>query len=214
MPNPQNKIPNPQFPPHHLKKAQIFPPFSSIALPVDSFVKFREFEDNRKDEICIRTVNVEECSAEEALQHMPNRVVVVDDVNNKNLFHIVLGPGEASDVVHFNQTDIRPKIGDFLRINYCYKKNKEGKKKIKILDIHTSEVGCEGLKDSVVGRLEVKYHNDYFDHEDEPDFAFVKDFYVHLSILRKYNITDDCDVVAYIVLGGDNKWKVYDLEIH
>lgn len=193
---------------------QTFSKYKGNALPIDSFVKFREFENNNKDEVHICTANVEACSAEEALQHMPNRVVVVDDVNNeKNLFHVVLGPGKVSDVVRFDQTDIRPAIGDFLHITYCIKKNKEGKKRIKFLDIQTSEIGCNGVRGTVTGRLKVKYHDEYSNYNEEPDFAFIEDFYVHRNILRKYNITTDCDVVAKIILGGDNKWKVYDLEI-
>ena len=80
---------------------------------------------------------VEPCNSDEALQFMPNRIVVVDDVNtSKKLFHIVLGPGKVSDVVRFDQTGIRPNIGDFLRISYCIKKNKEGKKDIFIEGLH------------------------------------------------------------------------------
>lgn len=185
--------------------------YTGTPSPVDTFVKFREYEKKQKDETYICITNVEPCPSDEALCRMPNRVVVVDDVNErKKLFHVVLGMGKISDIVHFDQTDIRPAIGDFLRITYCVKKNKDGKKRIKFLNIQTSDVGCEGVKGTVAGRLEVKYHSDYFN--EEPDFAFVKDIYVHHSILKKYNITDDCDVIAKVVLGGDNKWKVYDLE--
>lgn len=192
---------------------QTFYKYVENVFVIDSFVKFREYEDNRKDETRICTANVEVCTTEEALQHMPNRVVVVDDVNeDKKLFHVVLGPGKISDVVRFEQTDIRPAIGDFLRITYCVKKNKEGKKKIKFLDIQTSDIGCNGVKGTVAGRLEVKYHDEYCDYNEEPNFAFIKDIYVHRNILKKYNITSDCDVIAKIVLGGDDKWKVYDLE--
>ena len=59
----------------------------------------------------------------------------------------------------------------------------------------------------------MKYHGGYGDYDEEPDFAFIKDFYVRRSLLKKYNITHDCDVTAKVVLGGDDKWKVYDLEL-
>ena len=66
---------------------------------------------------------VEPCTSDEALQFMPNRIVVVDDVNSsKKIFHVVLGHGKVSDVVRFDQTEIRPNIGDYLRISYCIKK--------------------------------------------------------------------------------------------
>lgn len=194
---------------------QTFSEYKDKPLPINSFVKFREYEDKRKDETRSCITNVEPCSPDEALQYMPNRVVVVDDVNHtKKLFHVVLGPGEISDIIRFDQTEIRPSIGDFLRIVYCIKKNKEGKKKIKFLDIQTSDTGCNGVKDTVTGRLKLKYRDGNFDSDDEPDFAFIEDFYVHRRLLKKYNITNDCDVVAKLVLGGDNKWKVYDLELN
>ncbi len=59
----------------------------------------------------------------------------------------------------------------------------------------------------------MKYKNEIFGFEEKPDFAFIDKIYVHRSILRKYNITEDCDVIAKVVLSGDNKWKVYDLDI-
>lgn len=100
-----------------------------------------------------------------------------------------------------------------MHIIYCIKKNKEGKKRIKFLDIQTSEIGCKDVKGTVSGRLELKYRDEYSHSDVKPDFAFIKDFYVHRKLLEKYNITNNCDVIAKIVLGGDDKWKVYDLEI-
>lgn len=193
---------------------QTFTEYKDKPLSINSFVKFREYEDKRKDEIRTCVANIKTCPPEEALQYMPNRVVVVDDVNyEKKLFHVVLGPGKISDVVRFDQTEIRPVIGDFLHIVYCVKKNKDGKKRIKFLDIQTSETGCKDVKGTVTGRLELKYRDEHYHSDDKPDFAFIKDFYVHHKLLEKYNITNDCDIVAKVVLGGDNKWKVYDLKI-
>lgn len=186
------------------------------------FVKFREYEEQRKNETKASITQVSLCSREEALPNMRHRIVVVDDVNvKKQLFHVVLGKGKISDIIRFNQTEIRPNIGDFLNIAYCVKQEKDGKKRIKVLDVQTSDQGCEGVKGTVTGRLSVKFKDvdRTFDWETgetgetrDPAFAFVKDFYVHRDILRKYHITSDCDVIAKVVLGGDDKWKVYDLE--
>ncbi len=193
---------------------QTFSQYKGEPLPTDSFVKFREYANKHTDEIRTYITDVLPCSSDEALQYMPTRVVAVDDVNyDKKLFHVVLGPGKVSDIVYFDQTDIRPSIGDFLRIVYCIKKNKEGKKRIKFLDIQPSDIECNGVTDTVEGRLEVKYRDGYYCPDENPDFAFIKDFYVHRKLLKKYNITEDCDVVAKIILGGDDKWKVYDLAL-
>lgn len=194
---------------------QTFYKYKGQPLSANSFVKFREYEDKRKDETRVCVVGVESCSSDEALPNMHSRVVVVDDVNEtKKLFHVVLGPKLISDIVRYDQTRIRPSIGDFLRIIYLIKKNKEGKKRIKFLDIQKTNEECPNVKGNITGRLELKYRDDWFEdgEEQEPDFAFVKDIYVHRNLLKKYKITSDCNVVAKVVLGGDNKWKVFDLE--
>lgn len=49
--------------------------------------------------------------------------------------------------------------------------------------------------------------------EDVPDYGFIDGHYVHRRLLEKYDITEDCKVIAEIVLGGDNKWRVYDLKV-
>lgn len=201
---------------------QSFCKYNGKHIPVNSFVRFREYMDNRDGDNKTCIANLEACPRTEALCKMPTRVVVVDDVNNtKNLFHVILGPGKIGDIVRFDQTEIRPLVGDFLRITYCITKNKDGKKRIKFLDIQTTEEECEGVRNTITGRLELKYRERYAEcYDDEElndceygaDFAFIKDFYVHRSLLQKYNINEDCDVIAKIVLAGGNKWKVYDLE--
>lgn len=44
----------------------------------------------------------------------------------------------------------------------------------------------------------------------EPDFAFVEDCYVHNDLLKKHQISEDCEVVATAIFTGD-KWKVIEL---
>lgn len=189
---------------------KVFCPVGKHNYDIGEFVSFRQYEKEKKDEKVTCAADVKPCSKDEALPNMPTRIVVVDDVNDsKKLFHVVLGLNKVSDIVKYSETNIRPQIGDFLRIIYYIKTSKEGKKRIKFLDVKTSDVGCSGVKGTVTGRLSLKYRDDH----SAPDFAFLKDFYVHRNLLRKYNITTDCELTAKVVLGGDNKWKVYDLEL-
>ena len=193
---------------------QVFSSVGNHDYNVGDFVCFRQYEKEQKNEKVTCVADVKPCPKEEALPNMPTRVVVVDDVNDsKKLFHVVLGPNKVNDIVKYSETNIRPQIGDFLRIIYYIKKSRDGKKRIKFLDIQISDVGCSGVKGTVSGRLSLKFRDDCDDDYDTPDFAFIKDFYVHRKLLRKYNITTDCEVTAKVVLGGDNKWKVYDLEL-
>lgn len=185
-----------------------------------TFVKFREYEEKRNAEVKESIVNLVPCTREEAILNMPSRVVVVDDVNEqKQLFHIVFGKNLVSDIIRFEQTSIRPCIGDFLRITYCVKKNKEGKKQLKIFDIQPSDEECKGVTNSTEGRLKVGYKGNNVTRDEfgnvgsEPDYAFINDFYVHKNVLKACNIREDCNAIAKLVLGGDNKWKAYDIKI-
>lgn len=186
----------------------------------DTFVKFREFTTYRKDRQEIGITEVYNCPPEEALTNMPSQIAVVDDVNEaKQLFHVILEMGKISDIVKFEQTRLRPTVGDLVRIIFCIKQNKDGKKHIKFLDIQPTEEENSSLRKTINGRLIVKYkhNNSFFYDEDgmdcEPDFAFINNIYVHKSILRKHHIKKDCNVTAQLVLSGDNTWKVYDLKI-
>ena len=120
----------------------VFSEYKWKPLPVNSFVKFRVYEDRRKGETRICVKKLETCATGEALPQMPHCAAVVDGVNGaKSLFHVVLGRGIASDIVRFDQTDIRPAVGDVLHVSYCIKRNKEGKERVKFLDIQSSDEG-------------------------------------------------------------------------
>ncbi len=199
---------------------QTFAETKDSRMAIDSFVRFREYRKTRNSETKTMAAQVEPCDRAEALQHMRSRIVVVDDVNpSKRLFHVVLGEGQVSDIVRYSQTELRPSIGQFLKITYCIKTNKEGKKRIKFLDIRETDEVCPNVTKQISGWLDLKCRDrDWtFDEDDSnpypPDFAFINDYYVHKSVLRKHNITKNCYVVASLVLSGDNKWRVYDLEV-
>lgn len=177
---------------------------------VGSFVKFREYMWKRDSKDITSIANVELCNKEEALQNMRTRVVVVDDVNDrKELFHIILGMGLIGGIVRYNQTSIRPRIGDLLRLVYCVKENKEGNKTIVPLDIQETDETNESLVRQASGLLKMKYKRD--NYSSEPDFAFIDDLYVHGNILRELGISEDCTVAAKAVLSNEGKWKVYEL---
>lgn len=102
----------------------------------DTFVRFREYEEKRKSGTRVGIADIKPCSSQEALLHMPSRVAAVDHINyEKRLFHVVLGQSSIGDIVRFDQTEIRPSVGDFLRVSYCLKTSKDGRKRIKFLTI-------------------------------------------------------------------------------
>lgn len=133
--------------------------------------------------------------------------MAVDDINKqKELFHYTFGQGKISGIVSFNDTNLRPEIGQCLKIFYCVTKNKKGEKRPIVLNIEeTTEINSNAIK-TIQGHLELKYKNDFCN--GSPDFAFIGNYYVHHSILCKYNITKDCYVTADVIYAGQGKWKV------
>ncbi len=181
------------------------------------FIAFKQYSKTVKDEKKIFLVQLEKSERHQVIGNFKNRVVVVDDVNeSKRLFHYVLGKKLLTGIAFFDDTDVRPVVGEFLKTYYCVKKDKDGKKKLITLFIErTDEQNTELLK-TVSGRLELKYKNDYWEEgiAREADFAFIGDFYVSKNMLQQYNITDACFVSAQAVYTGDgDKWKVFKIEI-
>lgn len=198
----------------------LFEHFNKQSVDKKDYVKFRQYKKKVKDEIKTCICGVQRCSLEEAVQNFKSRIVAVDDINeNKKLFHFVLGPGLIDGIIHYDQTDLRPSVGDCIKIYYFVKviedKKRPGSKKkiIEVLKSESTDIVDGNLIKEISGTLELKYKDDYFDedYKPTPDFAFVGDYYVHKSILKKYNITSDCYVRAKIVYSGGGKWKVFQI---
>ena len=176
------------------------------------YVEFRQYFKTIKEEKCYFAADVKNCDREIAIENFKNKIVVVDDINeSKKLFHYVLGRNLLTGIAFFEDTAIRPAIGEFLKVYYCVKKEKDGKKKLVTLSVEKTDEQNKELIRTVSGRLELKYKKGY--DIREPDFAFIDDFYVSKKILQQYQITADCHVTAQAVYTGDNdKWKVYKIE--
>jgi hypothetical protein len=159
--------------------------------------------------------NIEKCEESEGLQHFKCGIAAVDDVNKeRKLFHFVLGPGMLSGLVKFDQTDLRPTIGDFIKIFYFQRTIPDKcKKVIEVIKVESTDEVNNNLVREIQGLLEIKFHNqsDY----SKPDFAFIKtdsiDYYVHKSILEKYQIHYDCYVKAKVIYADKGEWKVFKI---
>lgn len=195
----------------------VFEHYDQQELKTGDFVTLRQYKKRVKEETKTIFCDIQKCSQEDALAQFKSRIVAVDDVNDaKQLFHFVLGPKLISGLLHYDQTELRPSVGDCIKIYYFVRKiddkNKPGHQK-KVVEVvkseSTDEVNRDIIKD-ISGYLELKYRGGY--DYGEPDFAFVGDYYVHKSILRKYSINADCHVKGRAIYTGDGKWKVFELE--
>ena len=157
----------------------------------------------------------------------------------KELFHFVIS-SKLQGIVKYTDTKLRPKEGDFIKLSFATKTDKDKKIRVKILNIELTEEVNPNLRKDITGLLEVKYKNgnydDFdFDEDDEledsafdengklilsskqiPDFAFVGDYYVPKYLLERHDITDDCRVNARVIYGEDKmkkpRWKVINIE--
>lgn len=144
---------------------------------------------------------------------------------SSKVIHYSLGPGHLSGIIRYDQTDIRPNVGDSLRISYYVREKKDAdrplakKKIIEVLKVEsTTEINTNAVRE-FTGTLEVKYYDrDRYwdcdpDSESLPDFAFVGDYFVHKSLLEAKRITGDCRVKGKAVYAGDKKWKTFSLDV-
>lgn len=113
----------------------VFYSYKETSLTKETFVKFREYKKKLKDDIVTCLTNLTSCGREEALPHMLNEDVLVDNVNEaKNLFHII-GRNGHNEVVKYDQTNLRPNVGDLLNVTYCNWVGKDKRTRMKIFEI-------------------------------------------------------------------------------
>ena len=183
---------------------ELFQKYDKEILKKGDYVSFRQYSKKIKDEKRFIPIQISKCDKQTAIRNFKNRIVVVDDVNNsKKLFHFVLGKGLLSGIAFFNDTEIRPEVGEFLKVYYSVKKDKTGKKKLIPVSFEKTEETDNVLQKTISGELEIK----------DGGFAFIEDFYVSKKTLEQFYIFNDCFVSAKAVYTGEgDKWKVYEID--
>lgn len=183
------------------------------------YLVFRQYKKKNKDGDKVVFCGIRKCDEFEALEHFKSRIVGVDEVNeSKQLFHFVLGPKLISGLLHYNETELRPVVGDCIKI-YYFVREKDDKKnpghQKKVIEVikseATKEINTDAIK-TISGTLELHYKDSY--GNSDPDFAFIGDYYVHKNILRKYGIVSGCQVSAKAIYAGNNRWKVYEISMN
>lgn len=182
---------------------EVFQRYDKEIFKKGDYISFRQYTKTIRDEKRIFPIQITKCDKVIAIQNFKSRIVVVDDVNeSKKLFHFVLGKGLITGITFFSDTEIRPKVGDFLKVYYSVKKDKKGKKKLVPMLIETTDETDKTLQKTVIGQLEIK----------DGGFAFIEDCYVSKKTLDQFNINFDCFVSAQAVYTGEgDKWKVYEI---
>ena len=172
---------------------------------VRDFVKLHFIEKAKKlssKEVFREIICIEKVDADEAIEKFPFKRAVVDGVNNvKQLFHCVFGTNKDI-IIKFDDTALRPKIGDYVLIRYAFQKGPD-KTFRKMLDISMSEEGKVQLRKTVTGEIRIN------SNRKGRDFGFVDDYYVDETFL--FDVRDGDEVKIDVVYDGA-KWRTYKLE--
>ena len=138
----------------------------------------------------------------EGIVKFPFETAVVNSINEgKELFHCVFGRN-SDIVIKFNQTKLRPQIGDYVKVRYIKKESKEGRSFRKMLAIEPTATCDKVLKKTVSGPIRLNYNS------KGQLFGFVDDYYVPTHLVEGINEEDH--VCVDVVFNGE-KWQAYKL---
>lgn len=138
----------------------------------------------------------------EGIEKYPFKTAVVDSINeDKELFHCVFGRN-SDIIIKFDQTTLRPQIGDYVNVRYIKKESKEGRSFRKMLAIEPTDTCDKVLKKTVSGTIRLNYNS------KGQLFGFVDDYYVPTHLVEGINEEDP--VCVDVVFNGE-KWQAYKL---
>ena len=138
----------------------------------------------------------------EGIVKFPFETAVVNSINEgKELFHCVFGRN-SDIIIKFNQTTLRPQIGDYVNVRYIKKESKEGRFFRKMLAIEPTDSCDKVLKKTVSGSIRLNCNS------KGQLFGFVDDYYVPTHLVEGINEEDH--VCVDVVFNGE-KWQAYKL---
>ena len=139
----------------------------------------------------------------DAIVRFHAKTAIVDNVNDvKKLFHCVFG--KYSDIIiKYDQTSIRPKVGEYVSIRYILKTSKDGSKFKKMLTIEKTYNPEKKLSKTINGCIRLNTNS------KGQLFGFVDDYYVPEYLIK--GIEDDDFVTIEVIFDGD-KWRAYSLQ--
>ncbi|MGJ1264502.1 DUF7017 domain-containing protein [Sphingobacterium spiritivorum] len=184
-------------------------------LQIGDFITAKSYIKKVKDENRTELKDIQKIDKDSVISKYQTQIAIVDGVNEqKQLFHFVLNP-KLQGVIKYSETRLRPNEGDFIKLSFATKTDKDKKLRVKVLNIEQTEETNTNLRKDITGLLEVKY-KDYNYDENIPDFAFIGDYYVPKYLLERHDIITDCKVNARAIYGEDKmkrpRWKVIGIE--
>lgn len=194
---------------------EVFFPQIKPELQIGDFVTAKSYIKKVKDKNRTELRQIHKIDKGSVISKFQTQIAIVDGINEqKQLFHFVLN-SKLQGIIRYSETRLRPNEGDFIKLSFATKTDKDKKLRVKVLNIEPTEETNTNLRKDITGLLEVKY-KDYNYDENMPDFAFIGDYYVPKYLLERHNIITDCRVNARAIYGEDKmklpKWKVIKLQ--
>lgn len=187
---------------------EVFFPQTKSELQIGDFLIAKTYTKKVKDEKRMELRQIQKIDKHSVISKFQSQIAMVDGVNEqKQLFHFIIS-SKLQGIIKYTETNLRPNEGDFIKLSFTTKTDKDKKFRLKILGIETTDDVNPNLRKDITGLIKLKYKN--FD-DGSPDFAFVGDYYVPKYLLEKHNIVVDCPVKAKAIFAGD-KWKVIEIE--
>lgn len=189
---------------------EVFFPQIKSELQIGDFVTAKIYTKKFKDDNRTELRQIQKIDKGSVISKFQTQIAIVDGVNEqKQLFHFIIS-SKLQGIVKYTETNLRPNEGDFVKLSFATKTDKDKKLRVKILSIDPTEEVNPNLRKDIKGLMEVKYKNNNY-NEDTPDFAFLGDYYVPKYLLEKNEITYDCIIKAQVIFAGD-KWKVIKVQ--
>ena len=145
-------------------------------LQIGDFLTAKSYIKKIKDESRTELRNIQKIDKGSVISKFQTQIAIVDGVNEqKQLFHFVIS-SKLQGIVKYTDTKLRPKEGDFIKLSFATKTDKDKKLRLKILSIELTEEVNPNLRKDIAGLLEVKYKNSD-DFEDEDDYEICSGYY-------------------------------------
>ncbi|EAL0271880.1 tetratricopeptide repeat protein [Campylobacter lari] len=188
---------------------------------INDVYKVKLYFSQVKNKYMVLQINKSSKTFDDMIKDLPEEIAIIDSINEKKeLFHYVINANK-NGIIHFNQTNIKPKIGNFIKIRYFLNKNNNSK--IEILKVEYASESKDYLRQNICGEVKLKYKfkNITYDYNEaikineinihNPDFAFIENYYISKKLLKEYNITSNIQIKAKALFNG-SKWNVFDIE--
>ena len=179
-------------------------------LKAGDFVMLQTYvQKDKNEDLVLKAAHVRPCDKAKALTHFWRETVAVDDVNEKKgVFHVVMNKLGAGCVVRFQNTNMRPQVGDFLSLTYCKYRGADMEYRFVAVEANATQEVNENLVKTFSGTVSFKQRK-----ADGAYYAFVDHAYVSAALIDKHNLGPETTMwlKVHAVASDNGKWKAYEI---